>query len=101
MGDGLADARPSTATGGVAHAAAMGLGLVETVNDHDRLLHDGRARGIAEAILWHGGEAEAAKEAFRNADKADHNTLVKGLSPLLTAAAAPDRRLSPCSGRWG
>ena len=39
----------------------------QTVNDHNFLLHDGRARGFAEAILWHGGEAEAAKPfpAFR------------------------------------
>jgi CxxC motif-containing protein (DUF1111 family) len=34
------------------------------VNGHDRLLHDGRARGVAEAILWHAGEAEAAKQRF-------------------------------------
>jgi CxxC motif-containing protein (DUF1111 family) len=42
-----------------------GLGLVPTVSDHETLLHDGRARGFAEAILWHGGEAETARESFR------------------------------------
>ena len=41
-----------------------GIGLVETVNGHTRFLHDGRARSLEEAILWHGGEAEAARERF-------------------------------------
>ncbi len=40
-----------------------GLGLLETVNGHTALLHDGRARGAMEAILWHGGEAAAARGA--------------------------------------
>ena len=68
MGEGLADGRPDgSATGSEWRTPPLwGLGLVEKVNRHDRLLHDGRARGFAEAILWHGGEAEAAKEAFRN-----------------------------------
>jgi CxxC motif-containing protein (DUF1111 family) len=44
-----------------------GIGLVPTVNGHSRYLHDGRARSLAEAILWHGGEAMAARERFRNA----------------------------------
>ena len=52
------------------------------VNGHDRLLHDGRARGFAEAILWHGGEAEAAKEAFRNAGKGERDALVAFLASL-------------------
>ena len=42
-----------------------GIGLTETVNGHRYFLHDGRARGLAEAILWHGGEAEASREGFR------------------------------------
>ena len=42
----------------------------------DFLLHDGRARGFAEAILWHGGEAEAAREAFRALSAADRDALV-------------------------
>ncbi|MFO1236199.1 MAG: di-heme oxidoredictase family protein [Alphaproteobacteria bacterium] len=46
------------------------------MNGHDLLLHDGRARGFAEAILWHGGEAEAAREAFRTMDKADREAFV-------------------------
>ncbi len=59
-----------------------GLGLVETVNQHDQLLHDGRARGFAEAILWHGGEAEKSKEQFRGLPKADREALIRFLRSL-------------------
>ena len=84
MGEGLADGRPDHGASGSEWRTPplWGLGLVHTVNGHDRLLHDGRARGFAEAILWHGGEAEAAKEAFRNADKADRGALVAFLGSL-------------------
>ena len=84
MGAGLADNRPDhEATGSEWRTPPLwGLGLIETVNGHDRLLHDGRARGFAEAILWHGGEAEKAKEAFRNAAKADREALVVFLKSL-------------------
>ena len=84
MGGGLADGRPDHEASGSEWRTPplWGLGLVPTVNGHDRLLHDGRARGFAEAILWHGGEAEAAKEAFRNADKADRDALVAFLNSL-------------------
>jgi CxxC motif-containing protein (DUF1111 family) len=52
------------------------------VNGHEMLLHDGRARGFAEAILWHGGQAEAAKEAFRTMAKSDRDALVTFLQSL-------------------
>ena len=55
---------------------------METVNRHTRLLHDGRARGIAEAILWHGGESEAAKEAFRTASADTRAALIAFLNAL-------------------
>ena len=58
------------------------MGLIQKVNGHDRLLHDGRARGAAEAILWHGGEAEAAKEKFRNAPAAERAALIAFLNSL-------------------
>ena len=59
MGEGLADNRPDfEATGREWRTPPLwGLGLIPVVNKHDFLLHDGRARGAAEAILWHGGEA--------------------------------------------
>lgn len=67
MGPDLADGRPDFLASGAEWRTPplWGLGLIEAVNGHMFLLHDGRARGIAEAILWHGGEAATAREAFR------------------------------------
>ncbi len=59
-----------------------GLGFLPQVSGHLSLLHDGRARGFAEAILWHGGEAEASREAFRTADAAERAELVRYLESL-------------------
>ena len=84
MGEGLADNRPDfEATGREWRTPPLwGLGLIPVVNKHDLLLHDGRARGAAEAILWHGGEAEAAREAFRNAAKPEREALIAFLNSL-------------------
>jgi CxxC motif-containing protein (DUF1111 family) len=84
MGERLADHRPDGGATGTEWRTPplWGMGLVQGVNGHDRLLHDGRARGPAEAILWHGGEAEASKEKFRNADAADRAALVAFLNAL-------------------
>ncbi|QXP62328.1 di-heme oxidoredictase family protein [Polaribacter sp. HaHaR_3_91] len=59
-----------------------GLGLIEEVNKHTFLLHDGRARNIEEAILWHGGEAENAKNNFKNLSKEKREQLLKFLNSL-------------------
>jgi CxxC motif-containing protein (DUF1111 family) len=59
-----------------------GLGLIETVNNHTFLLHDGRARNIEEAILWHGGEAENAKNNFRNLSKENREKVLNFLNSL-------------------
>lgn len=59
-----------------------GIGLLETVSGHCRLLHDGRARGVAEAILWHGGEGEAARERFRCATASERAALVRFVRSL-------------------
>ncbi|WP_340118484.1 di-heme oxidoredictase family protein [Pelagibius sp. 7325] len=63
MGEGLADHRPEGQASGREWRTAplWGIGLTETVNGHTQFLHDGRARNLLEAILWHGGEAEAAR----------------------------------------
>ena len=84
MGPGLADGRPDfEATGQEWRTPPLwGIGLIEAVNQHDFLLHDGRARGMAEAILWHGGEAEGAKERFRAMAKADREALIAFLKSL-------------------
>ncbi len=59
-----------------------GLGLVETVNGHTRYLHDGRARSLEEAILWHGGEAQTAKESFLKLSAHERGELVQFLKSL-------------------
>jgi len=84
MGEGLADGRPDFRASGSEWRTPplWGLGLIELVNGHDFLLHDGRARGPAEAILWHGGEAEAAKEAFRHLSAAERAALLAFLLAL-------------------
>ncbi len=84
MGDGLADGRADFAASGSEWRTSplWGLGLLKTVNGHTRLLHDGRARDVSEAILWHGGEGERAKEAFRNLPKQDREALLKFIDSL-------------------
>jgi CxxC motif-containing protein (DUF1111 family) len=84
LGPGLADDRPDEqATGREWRTAPLwGIGLTHTVNGHTRFLHDGRARNLAEAILWHGGEADAAKERFRTLSAADRAALLAFLESL-------------------
>lgn len=84
MGDGLADGRPDFKANGREWRTPplWGLGLLKQTNEHEFLLHDGRARGFAEAILWHGGEAQAAKERFRSAPSADRDALIALLYSL-------------------
>ena len=67
MGEGLADGQGNFEASGSEWRTPplWGIGLIEAVNGERFLLHDGRARTLEEAILWHGGEAEAAREAFR------------------------------------
>jgi CxxC motif-containing protein (DUF1111 family) len=55
---------------------------VPLVNGHENYLHDGRARGLAEAILWHGGEADLAKDRFRALPKTDRDALIAFLRSL-------------------
>jgi CxxC motif-containing protein (DUF1111 family) len=84
MGEPLADHRPDYDASGTEWRTPplWGIGLLMTVNRHEFLLHDGRARGPEEAILWHGGEAEAAREAFRAMSAADRDALVRFLRSL-------------------
>jgi CxxC motif-containing protein (DUF1111 family) len=84
LGPGLSDERPSfAAEGGEWRTAPLwGIGLVSTVNEHTRLLHDGRARNAREAILWHDGEARSAREAFTHMSGADRRALLTFLDSL-------------------
>ena len=59
-----------------------GLGLLQTVNGHSYLLHDGRARNTTEAILWHGGEAAASRNIFLGMNAQDREDLLLFLSSL-------------------
>lgn len=84
MGPGLADSRPDFAAGGREWKTPplWALGLVPAVNGHTRYLHDGRARNLLEAVLWHGGEAEPAKQYVLKLSKDDRENLVRFLQAL-------------------
>lgn len=84
MGDDLADHRPDFEAGGRDWRTPplWGLGLTKVVNGNTALLHDGRARNVTEAILWHGGEAQAARDAFRHLSKEDRDALLKFLAAI-------------------
>jgi CxxC motif-containing protein (DUF1111 family) len=84
MGEELADGRPDFRASGREWRTPplWGIGLIPQVNGHSDLLHDGRARDVTEAILWHGGEAEKARESFSAMPKADRAALVKFVESL-------------------
>lgn len=84
MGPELSDSRPSFGAVGAEWRTPplWGLRFYRIVNGHDRLLHDGRARGVAEAILWHGGEAESARESFKTLAAADRRALIEFVESL-------------------
>lgn len=84
MGEGLADDFVTFEASGREWRTPplWGLGLFETVNGHMNLLHDGRARGVVEAILWHGGEAEGARDRFRQLSRDERDALVRFLHSL-------------------
>lgn len=84
MGEGLADNRPEgRATGREWRTPPLwGIGLTEQVSRHTYFLHDGRARNLLEAVLWHGGEAQAARDLIVNAPPADQDALIRFLESL-------------------
>jgi CxxC motif-containing protein (DUF1111 family) len=84
MGEALGDGRPDYRAGGREWRTAplWGLGLLKIVGKQTALLHDGRARDVIEAILWHGGEAEWSRDAFLQMTRAQRDLLVKFLYSL-------------------
>ncbi len=84
MGDGLADGMPEAAATGREWRTAplWGLGQVRHTPDRAGYLHDGRARSVVEAILWHGGEARQAREAFTRLDASSREALLRFLDSL-------------------
>ena len=84
MGEGLADNRPEGEASGREWRTPplWGIGLTETVSGHTFFLHDGRARSLLEAVLWHGGEAEAAKERVVAMTREERAALLAFLNSL-------------------
>lgn len=84
MGEALTDGRPDfEAQGNEWRTPPLwGIGLVKVVNKHTFFLHDGRARNLEEAILWHGGEAQKSKEGFLKLPQSDRAKLIKFLESL-------------------
>ena len=84
MGEGLADRRPEYLANGQEWRTAplWGIGYTKEVNNHTYFLHDGRARNLMEAILWHGGEAEKAKQNVLRLNEKERESLIAFLNSL-------------------
>lgn len=84
MGEDLADGQQvGVASGNEWRTPPLwGIGLTQAVSGHTFFLHDGRARNLEEAILWHGGEAEASRDAYMNATKSDRDALITYIESL-------------------
>ncbi|WP_419708729.1 di-heme oxidoredictase family protein [Pseudomonas sp. NFX224] len=84
MGDGLADNRTEFQAGGRDWRTPplWGIGLTQTVNGHTQFLHDGRARNLLEAVLWHGGEATAARQQVLSFNAVQRAALLAFLNSL-------------------
>jgi CxxC motif-containing protein (DUF1111 family) len=84
MGPGLADGRPEGAADGTEWRTPplWGIGLTKTVSDHTQFLHDGRARNLLEAILWHGGEAQNSRDVVVGLSGVERQSLIAFLESL-------------------
>lgn len=84
MGEGLADGQAvGVANGNEWRTPPLwGIGLTKRVNGHTFFLHDGRARNLTEAILWHGGEAQKARDGFAALPAQERANLIKFLESL-------------------
>jgi len=84
MGAALSDGRPDYLAGGSEWRTPplWGIGLSERVNGATGFLHDGRARGFVEAILWHGGEAQVSRDRFARMTRDDREAIVAFLRSL-------------------
>lgn len=84
MGPGLADNRPEYLANGQEWRTQplWGIGYTKEVNDHTYFLHDGRARNLMEAVLWHGGEAQGAKQQVLQFNAKQRDALIAFLNSL-------------------
>jgi CxxC motif-containing protein (DUF1111 family) len=78
MGPGLSDGRAEFEAGPQEWRTPplWGVGLIEEVSLHTRYLHDGRARNLLEAVLWHGGEGEPSRRAVEAMTEAERRQLI-------------------------
>ncbi len=84
MGEGLADHRPDYEASGSEWRTTplWGLGVSGEMSGTESYLHDGRARSIEEAILWHGGEADRTRKRFVERTQNERNQLITFLRSL-------------------
>jgi CxxC motif-containing protein (DUF1111 family) len=84
MGDGLADHRTEFQASGRDWRTPplWGIGLTQAVSGHTQFLHDGRARNLLEAVLWHGGEAQAAQQQVLSFNAEQRAALLAFLNSL-------------------
>lgn len=84
MGNGLADNASDFEASGTEWRTQplWGIGLINTVNKHTFLMHDGRARNVTEAILWHGGEAQNSKNSFKKLSAIERGKLLEFINSL-------------------
>ncbi|MCY1408404.1 Di-heme oxidoreductase, putative peroxidase [compost metagenome] len=84
MGDGLADNRSEFQASGREWRTPplWGIGLTQAVSGHTQFLHDGRARNLLEAVLWHGGEATAAQQQVLSFNAEQRAALLAFLNSL-------------------
>ncbi len=84
MGEALADNRPEFLASGSEWRTPplWGIGLTKTVSGHTYFLHDGRARNLLEAVLWHGGEGSVSRDRVINLPTADRQALMTFLESL-------------------
>ncbi|QZA96948.1 c-type cytochrome [Pseudomonas mandelii] len=84
MGDGLADNRSEFQASGRDWRTPplWGIGLTQAVSGHTQFLHDGRARNLLEAVLWHGGEAKAAQQQVLSFNAEQRAALLAFLNSL-------------------
>lgn len=84
MGDGLADNRTEFQASGRDWRTPplWGIGLTQAVSGHTQFLHDGRARNLLEAVLWHGGEAQQAQQQVLSFNAEQRAALLAFLNSL-------------------
>ena len=89
-------------------APLWGIGLSEKISGRVGFLHDGRARTIEEAILWHGGEAKRSQEFYKNLNKEQRKKLIyflavalmKHFPKLIALAISASTPLLASAGQW-